>query len=72
MIKSGATTGRVSIVTTLEPKFTIWSPLAVMRCDKNKMVPKFLYYAVQSEQFQRQVALGWSFGTQQNLGMRTL
>ena len=72
MIKSGATTGRVSIVTSLEPKFTIWSPLAVMRCDKNKMVPKFLYYAVQSEQFQRQVALGWSFGTQQNLGMRTL
>ena len=72
MIKSGATTGRVSIVTTLEPKFTIWSPLAVMRCDKNKMIPKFLYYAVQSERFQRQVALGWSFGTQQNLGMRTL
>ena len=72
MIKSGATTGRVSIVTTLEPKFTIWSPLAVMRCDKNKMIPKFLYYAVQCEHFQRQVSLGWSFGTQQNLGMRTL
>lgn len=72
MIKSGATTGRVSIVTTLEPKFTIWSPLAVMRCDKSKMIPKFLYYAVQSIQFQVQVALGWSFGTQQNLGMRTL
>lgn len=72
MIKSGATTGRVSIVTTLEPKFTIWSPLAVMRCDKSKMIPKYLYYAVQSIQFQGQVALGWSFGTQQNLGMRTL
>ena len=72
MIKSGATTGRVSIVTTLEPIFTIWSPLAAMRCDKSKMHPKFLYYALQSEQFQRQVALGWSFGTQQNLGMRTL
>lgn len=72
MIKSGATTGKVSIVTTLEPKFTIWSPLAVMRCDKSKMIPKFLYYAVQSIQFQGQVALGWSFGTQQNLGMRTL
>ena len=72
MIKSGATTGRVSIVTTLEPKFTIWSPLAVMRTNKNKMLPKFLYYAVQSTHFQRQVALGWSYGTQQNLGMRTL
>ena len=72
MIKSGATTGRVSIVTTLEPKFTIWSPLAVMRANKDKMLPKFLYYAVQSTHFQRQVALGWSYGTQQNLGMRTL
>lgn len=72
MIKSGATTGRVSIVDTLEPKFTIWSPIAVMRCDKEKMIPKFLYYAVQSEHFQRQIELGWSFGTQQNLGMRTL
>ena len=72
MIKSGATTGRVSIVDSLEPKFTIWSPLAVMRCDENKMFPKFLFYAVQSIHFQRQIALGWSFGTQQNLGMRTL
>ncbi len=72
MIKSGATTGRVSIVTTLEPKFTIWSPLAVMRCDKRKMFPRFLFYALQSVHFQRQVALGWSFGTQQNLGMRAL
>ena len=72
VIKSGATTGRVSIVTTLEPKFTIWSPLAVMRTNKDKMLPKFLYYAIQSTHFQRQIALGWSYGTQQNLGMRTL
>ena len=72
MIKSGATTGKVSIVTALEPRFTIWSPIAVMRCDKTKMLSKFLYYALQSTHFQRQVSLGWSFGTQQNLGMRTL
>lgn len=72
MIKSGATTGKVSIVTTVEPKFTIWSPIAVMRVNKKKMISKFLYYAVQTDFFQKQIELGWSYGTQQNLSMRTL
>ena len=72
MIKSGATTGRVAIVDTLEPKFTIWSPLAVFRCNKRRMMPKYLFYELQSEGFQKQVEFGWSFGTQQNIGMRAL
>lgn len=71
MIKSGATTGRVSIVDTLEPKFTIWSPLAVFRCNREKLLPMFLFYALQSEGFQKQVEFGWTFGTQQNIGMRS-
>ena len=71
MIKSGATTGRVSIVDT-DRIFTIWSPLAVMRCNKQIMTPKFLFYYLQSVCFQRQVELGWTYGTQQNIGMRTL
>lgn len=72
MIKSGATTGRVSMVDTLEPVFTIWSPLAVFRCNKEMMIPRFLFFALQSEGFQLQIAFGWTFGTQQNIGMRTL
>lgn len=72
MIKSGATTGRVSIVDTLEPKFTIWSPLAVFRCNRAIMSPMYLFYYFQSEGFQKQVELGWTYGTQQNIGMRTL
>lgn len=71
MIKSGATTGRVAIVDT-DRIFTIWSPLAVFRCDKSKMLPKYLFYTLQAPLFQQQVELGWSFGTQQNIGMRTL
>ena len=71
MIKSGATTGRVSIVTT-DRKFTIWSPLAVFRCNELIMNPKFLFYALQSAPYQNQVQDGWSYGTQQNIGMRTL
>lgn len=72
MIKSGATTGKVSIVSTLIPKFTIWSPLAVLRIDKKKGCAKYLFYALQTINFQKQIALNWSYGTQQNLGMRTL
>lgn len=71
MIKSGATTGKVAIVDT-DRIFTIWSPLAVFRSDKDKTHPKFLFYFLQSPIFQKQVELAWSFGTQQNIGMRML
>lgn len=71
MIKSGATTGRVAIVDT-NIRFTIWSPLAVFRANKDVMIPKFMFYAIQSPSYQKQVEEGWTFGTQQNIGMRTL
>lgn len=71
MIKSGATTGRVAIVNT-DVKFTIWSPLAVFRVNKKKVLPYFLYYSLQSSYYQLQVQDKWSFGTQQNIGMRML
>lgn len=71
MIKSGATTGRVAIVDTDEV-FTIWSPLAVFRANRKRILPMFLFYALQSDSYQKQVELGWTYGTQQNIGMRTL
>ncbi len=71
MIKSGATTGRTAIVET-DRVFTIWSPLAVFRADKNKILPRFLLYTLRSDSYQEQVELNWSYGTQQNIGMRTL
>ena len=71
MIKSGATTGKVAIVNT-DVKFTIWSPLAVFRVNKKKVLPYFLYYSLQSSYYQLQVQDKWSFGTQQNIGMRML
>ena len=71
MIKSGATTGRVSIVDT-DVKFTIWSPLAVYRVNKSLVMPKFMFYAIQSPSYMKQVEDGWNYGTQQNIGMRTL
>lgn len=71
MIKSGATTGRVSYVDT-DIKFSIWSPLAVFRCNEERMHFKYLFYFLQSDAYQKQVQLGWTYGTQQNIGMKTL
>lgn len=71
MIKSGATTGLTAIVDT-NTKFTIWSPLAVFRADISKVNPKFLFYVLQSKYYLTQVELYWNYGTQQNIGMRTL
>lgn len=71
MIKSGATTGKVAIVET-DVKFTIWSPLAVFRCNQQIINPYYLFFVLQSKFYQLQVQLGWSYGTQQNIGMRTL
>lgn len=71
MIKSGATTGKVAIVDT-NKIFTIWSPLAAFRADEKSMIPKFLFYSLQSESYLNQVSDNWNYGTQQNIGMRTL
>lgn len=71
MIKSGATTGKVGILETTK-KFTIWSPLAVYRVNEKKMNYKYLYYLLQTNFYQKQVQLSWSYGTQQNIGMRIL
>ena len=71
MIKSGATTGKIGIVETTD-KFTIWSPLAVYRANEKVIKFKYLYYLLQTNFYQQQVQLNWSFGTQQNIGMRVL
>lgn len=71
MVKSGATTGKTAMVDTDEI-FTIWSPLAVFRANPKVMNPYFLLYALQSNYYFKQVELNWSYGTQQNIGMRIL
>jgi len=71
LIKSGATTGKMAMVKT-EKDFCIWSPIAVIRANKDIIEPKFLYYALKSDYAQAQVEKSWSDGTQENLGMRDL
>lgn len=71
MVKSGATTGKVAMVETTD-EFNIWSPLAVFRCNKNKILPKFLLAVFNSSHFYDALVLNWSYGTQQNIGMGVL
>ena len=67
-VKSGATTGAIAMVET-DDEFSIWSPLAVIRADLSKALPRYLFFVILSREFQDQVMLSWSFGTQQNIGM---
>ena len=70
MVKSGATTGITAMVED-NREFNIWSPLAAIRAN-SETAPKFLLYALRSTEFQAGVALNWSYGTQQNIGMNVL
>lgn len=67
LVKSGATTGKTAIVET-DRDFNIWSPLAAIRCNA-KCEPYFMLNFLRSRSFQDAVALSWSYGTQQNIGM---
>ena len=68
IVKSGATTGNVGIV-TVDQEFSIWSPLALIRCDDKTVLQKFIYYCVGSNYFKHEIEQAWSYGTQQNIGM---
>ncbi len=68
IVKSGSTTGKSTIVETDE-EFNIWSPLCIVRSNQNKIIPRFTFSSIQSYYFRRFVELGWSFGTQPNIGM---
>lgn len=68
IVKSGSTTGKVAIV-DFNDEFNVWSPLATVRCDLQKALPEFVFFALSSEYFQGLIQVSWSFGTQPNIGM---
>jgi len=71
MCKSGATTGKVSIVET-DREFSVWSPLALIRVDGRRALPRLLYLVLQADYVRRQVQDTWSYGTQPNLAMAAM
>ena len=68
MCKSGATTGKVAIVETTD-EFSVWSPLALIRVDPQKVLTNLLFAVLQARYVQQQVQETWSYGTQPNLSM---
>ena len=68
MCKSGATTGKIAIVETTD-EFSVWSPLALIRVDPQRVLTHLLFAALQARYVQQQVQDTWSYGTQPNLSM---
>ena len=68
MCKSGATTGKLAMVET-DMEFSVWSPLAQIRCDDSLAMPKFMYFALHAEYVQSQIRRTWSAGTHPNISM---
>lgn len=72
IVKSGATTGKVAYLNEFSEEFSIWSPLALVRANPDKIDSKYLYYYIISSLFQDQIKTMWNYGTQQNIGMQVL
>jgi type I restriction enzyme S subunit len=69
--KSGATTGKLARV-DVDFEFSVWSPLALVRSDRSRMLPRFLEMGLGSEYVQKQIQRTWSAGTQPNISMGDL
>lgn len=63
-----ASIGKIAIV-DVDFDFSIWSPLALLRADKNKILPKFLEYSLKSDIAQDQIDLYSTSNTQKNISM---
>jgi len=71
MVKSGATTGKLAIV-DVDFEFSVWSPLALIRANPEKITPNFLFSALHADYIQNQVQRTWSEGTQPNISMAAI
>lgn len=71
MCKSGNTTGKVALVDT-DREFSVWSPLALIRCRTDLAIPKLLFLVLASNYVQQQVLDRASYGTQPNLSMAAM
>jgi type I restriction enzyme S subunit len=68
LCKSGATTGKMAIV-DVDIEFSVWSPLALIRASRKKILPQYLFCAIQADYVQNQIRQTWSAGTQPNIAM---
>lgn len=70
LFSKAATIGKTAIVG--DEKFMVWSPLAVIKRDVDKVDNDYLYYLLNCSHLIRHIALSGSMNTQINVGMREL
>jgi len=70
LVKAGNTTGKLALV-DVDFEFSVWSPLALIRLNKNNL-PKYIFYFMNSNIFQDQINLTVNWNTQPNIGMNDI
>jgi type I restriction enzyme S subunit len=68
LLGKAASTGKIAQV-KVDLEFSIWSPLALIRPDKNQITPTFLEYALKSPVAQAQIDVLCTHNTQSNISM---
>jgi len=71
LITKAASVGKVALVADRRD-FNIWSPIAVLRTDTSVLLPEFLWQYLRTRMAQRELSLGSTSNTQQNISMRDL
>jgi len=71
LITKAASVGKVALVNDRRD-FNIWSPIAVLRPDQSVLLPEFLWQYLRTRMAQRELSLGSTSNTQQNISMRDL
>jgi type I restriction enzyme, S subunit len=68
LCKTGATIGKTAVVET-NRAFSIWSPLALLRPDQQKVMTRYLWYSIRSLRIQSEIRLAATQSTQPNISM---
>ena len=63
-----ASVGKIARV-KVDFEFGVWSPLAIIKPDENKILPEYLEYFLQSDYINYQVEILSTSNTQQNISM---
>ncbi len=71
LITKAASVGRVALVETTR-EFNVWSPIAIIRPQKELLDARFLYYVLQGANIQDQIVRSSTSNTQQNIAMAAL
>ncbi|MDP3298363.1 MAG: restriction endonuclease subunit S [Thermodesulfovibrionia bacterium] len=68
LMGKAASIGKIAIV-DVDFDFSVWSPLALLKPNKNMVEPKFMEYTLKSDYSQDQINIFSTLNTQQNISM---